>query len=136
MKSRFEELGRINIKNFPIATSILMRSALETIIKLYLDSKDDKSLKQDKTLAGDLLDLQKEFGNTKGIKNEINVLVDQNPKKDGSVGWFNAITHDKNFLVSKKDVFTAWGKVCPVIVFLLKQIEQNKSQAVASPQQP
>ncbi|WP_296178942.1 hypothetical protein [uncultured Mobiluncus sp.] len=136
MKSRFDELGRINIKNFPIATSILMRSALETIIKLYLDSKADKSLKQDKTLAGDLLDLQKEFGNTKGIKNEINVLVDQNPKKDGSVGWFNAITHDKNFPVSKEEVFTAWRKVCPVIVFLLKQIEQNKSQAVASPQQP
>lgn len=64
------------------------------------------------------------------------LLVDQNPKKDGSVGWFNAITHDKNFLVSKEEVFTAWGKVCPVIVFLLKQIEQNKSQAVASPQQP
>ncbi len=123
MKILFIELENINARNFPLAASMLMRSLLESVVKFYLPP--DESGKQGGRLPtlGQLFQyINREFGGEGSpIGSGVSRIFSGRSHNPGSVKWFNAVTHDYEFVPDLADVHNAWSVVYPVINHLIEK---------------
>ncbi|MEW6894550.1 hypothetical protein V3M68_03305 [Trueperella pyogenes] len=123
MKDLFIELENINARNFRLATSMLMRSLLESVVKFYLPP--DESGRQGRRLPtlGQLFQyINREFGGEGSpIGSGVSRIFSGRSHNPGSVKWFNAVTHDYEFVPHLEDVHNAWSVVYPVINHLIEK---------------
>jgi hypothetical protein len=127
LKYRYHELGRISLKDFPISAAILMRSVLESTVKIHFEGTSTP-------VSGMLKDVfnqvYQSYGKNKALKAPINFIRSGNAQKYGSIEWFNHIAHSADATVSGDDVRQAWKVVNPLLRHLLL------SQASAAPATP
>ncbi|MFZ1362392.1 MAG: hypothetical protein WAS05_05580 [Candidatus Nanopelagicales bacterium] len=122
MRHRLHELSTLRLKNHPYAAAMLMRSVLETSIKYHYDQKGRSASGR---LSHVVQQVATDYGKEAQIKNVLPTIKSGQAKPAGSVGWFNAVTHDGNFPVDHNDVLAAWKLNEPLVRFLLKPAPKN-----------
>lgn len=117
LKERYFELRKINVKELPAATGMLLRSVLETTIKHHFAQSGAPR-------SGDLSDVFKlvvaSYGSVKALKAPISIISSGGVSKEGSLQWFNVLTHSADIVVTPDNVRNAWKTVNPVIRRLLE----------------
>lgn len=126
MRHRLHELSTLQLKKHQYAAAMLMRSVLETSIKYHYDQKG-------RSVSGRLSQVVQQvvtdYGKEAQIKNLLPTIKSGQAKPVGSVGWFNAVTHDGNFPVDHRDVLAAWKLNEPLVRFLLKPAQKNEGDS-------
>lgn len=117
LKLRYFELRKINLANLPIASAILMRSTLETTIKVHFEGSPTPATGQ---LSEVFKCVVQSYGKERSLKSTIAAINSGNAQKQGSIQWFNLIAHDADASVSKDDVRQAWKVVTPLLRRLLR----------------
>ena len=117
LKERYFELRKINVKELPAATGMLLRSVLETTIKHHFAQSGAPR-------SGDLSDVFKlvvaSYGSVKALKAPISIISSGGVSKEGSLQWFNVLTHSADIVVTPDNVRNAWKTVNTVIRRLLE----------------
>lgn len=124
LKERYIELRRLSLSDFPITTAILLRSILETTVKLHLESKN---LSPSGALKEVLKQLADAYPKDRALKTSLNPISSGNDQKPGSVRWFNLVAHSPDKPVSSGDVREAWKLVEPLLRRLLPSRESGNS---------
>ena len=124
LKERYIELRRLSLSDFPITTAILLRSILETTVKLHLESED---LSPSGALREVLKQLADAYPKDRALKTSLNPISSGNDQKPGSVQWFNLVAHSPDKPVSSGDVREAWKLVEPLLRRLLPSRESGNS---------
>lgn len=121
LKLRYFELRRISLSNLPISAAILMRSVLESTIKVHFESSPTP-------VSGELSSVFKQvaqsYGQERALKATINAIQSGNVHKHGSIQWFNLIAHSADASVTADDVRQAWKVVNPLLRHLLGRPSQ------------
>ncbi|WP_081815223.1 hypothetical protein [Leifsonia aquatica] len=116
LKLRYFELRKISLSNLPIAAAILMRSVLESTIKVHFEGTSTP-------VSGELNAVFKQvvqsYGQDKSLRATINAIQTGNAHKHGSIQWFNLIAHSADASVNADDVRQAWKAVGPLLRRLL-----------------
>ena len=122
LKNRYFELRKISLSSLPISAAILMRSVLESTIKLHFENSPTP-------VSGELSTVFKQvvasYGKEKALKATIGAIQSGNVHKQGSIQWFNLIAHSADAAVTADDVRQAWKVVNPLIRHLLRQQVQS-----------
>jgi hypothetical protein len=122
LKLRYFELRKISLPDLPIAAAILMRSILESTIKIHFESSPDR-------ISGELNSVFKQvvdsYGQEKALKTTVNIIRSGNSRKCGSIQWFNLIAHSADGSVGADDVRQAWKVVNPLLRRLLASLGQG-----------
>lgn len=117
LKLRYFELRKISLSNLPISAAILMRSILESTIKVHFEVANPPA-------TGELREVFKyvaqAYGQEKSLKATVNVIQSGNVHKHGSIQWFNLIAHSADASVTADDVRQAWKAVGPLLRRLLQ----------------
>lgn len=117
LHDRYQELRRMNYKDFPAATAIMLRSIVETTIKHHFARGQytvGENLGYGMKCVFEAYNKRKELASTIGYI--------RNGRSPGSVTWFNMAAHDFNAVVEPAQVYEAWRKVSPLLVFLLRTV--------------
>ncbi len=116
LKLRYFELRKISLSELHISAAILLRSVLESTIKLHFESSATP-------VSGELSTVFKQvvtsYGQDKALKATINVIQSGGVHKHGSIQWFNLIAHSADASVTPDDVRQAWKVVSPLLRRLL-----------------
>lgn len=116
LKLRYFELRKISLSNLSISAAILMRSVLESTIKVHFEGTSTP-------VSGQLNDVFKQvvqaYGQDKSLRATINTIQTGNVQKHGSIQWFNLIAHSADASVDADDVRQAWKTVGPLLRRLL-----------------
>lgn len=117
LKLRYFELRKISLSGLPIASAILMRSVLESTIKVHFEGSASPA-------KGELSVVFKRvdecYGRDKVLRSTINAIKSGGASKPGSIQWFNIIAHSADAAVSEDDVRQAWKVVNPLLRRLLR----------------
>lgn len=117
LKHRYIELRKISLSDLPIAASILMRSILESTIKIHFEGTATP-------VSGELRNVFKQvaqsYGQEKALKATINTIQSGDFHKHGSIQWFNLIAHSADASVTAQDVRQAWRVVNPLLRYLIR----------------
>lgn len=117
LKQRYIELRAISLSKFPNAAAILMRSVLETTIKVHFEAMQ-------RPVKGELRSVMKQvakrYGNEKRFKQVIDMIESGGAGKEGSIQWFNLVAHSPDSCVRANDVRNAWYTVNPLLRHLLR----------------
>jgi hypothetical protein len=116
LKLRYFELRKISLSILPISAAILMRSILESTIKVHFESSTPVSGE----LSSVFKQVSQTYGQEKSLKATINNIQSGNAHKQGSIQWFNLIAHSADAAVSADDVRQAWKVVGPLLRHLLR----------------
>lgn len=119
IQTLFIELQRINIRDFPVASTMLMRATLEGTVKLALTEEecgDRNQLQQLFTVVQ-----RKSTSENWPCKANVNSIKSGNVERHGSIQWFNLIAHDFNHHPTPESVHQAWSLVYPVIENMLTE---------------
>ena len=117
LKYRYIELRKINLANLPITAAILMRSVLESTIKIHFEGS---STPVSGMLKEAFKQVELSYGKDKGLKATISTIQSGNVQKYGSIQWLNLIAHSADATVSADDVRQAWKVVNPLLRHLLR----------------
>lgn len=116
---------KISLSTFPISSAILMRSVLETAIKVHFE---DSATPVTGELNAIFNEVVKVYGSEKALRSTINTIKSGNAQKHGSIQWFNLITHSADASVTAEDVRQAWKTVSPLLRRLLRPPTQPVSK--------
>ena len=116
---------KISLSTFPISSAILMRSVLETTIKVHFE---DSATPVTGELNAIFNEVVKVYGSEKALRSTINTIKSGNAQKHGSIQWFNLITHSADASVTAEDVRQAWKTVSPLLRRLLRPPTQPVSK--------
>ena len=119
LKKRYFELKRIDVVRFPIAAAMLMRSVLESTVKIHFEATTTPVTGQ---LEVVLKQVEDSYGSNKAVKFTITQIRSGGVLKPGSIQWFNMMTHHADASPSHTDVRSAWSVVNPLLRFLLAPI--------------
>jgi hypothetical protein len=117
LKLRYFELRRITLSTLPTATAILLRSVLESTVKVHFESS---STPVSGELSAVFAQVSKSYGNVKALRNTINSIQSGSAQKPGSIQWFNLVVHSSDAAVSAEDVREGWKLVGPILRHLLR----------------
>ncbi|GAA2012866.1 hypothetical protein [Microbacterium ulmi] len=117
LKLRYHELREIGLARLPIAAAILMRSVLESTIKVHFEGSSTPVTGE---LSKVFAQVVQTYGSEKSLKATINAIQSGNVHKHGSIQWFNLIAHSADASVSADDVRQAWRVVNPLLRHLLR----------------
>ena len=116
LKHRYFELRKISLSELSIASAILLRSVLESTIKVHFESSSTP-------VSGELATVFKQivtsYGQEKALKATINTIQSGGVNKQGSIQWFNLVAHSADASVTAEDVRQAWRVVNPLLRRLL-----------------
>lgn len=116
LKLRYFELRRVSLSNLPISAVILMRSVLESTIKVHFESSPTP-------VSGELSKVFRQvvesYGQDKTLRATINAIQSGNVDKHGSIQWFNLIAHSADAAAGADEVRQAWKIVSPLLRRLL-----------------
>lgn len=116
LKRRYFELRKISLSDLSIASAILLRSVLESTIKVHFESS---STPVSGELAAVFRQVATSYGQDKALRATINMIQSGGVNKQGSVQWFNLVAHSADAAVTAEDVRQAWSLVNPLIRHLL-----------------
>jgi len=116
LKLRYFELRRINLSSLPISAAILMRSVLESTIKVHFESSPTPVSGE---LSSVFRQVAQSYGQERALRATINAIQSGDAQKHGSIPWFNLIAHSADASVSADDVRQAWRVVNPLLRYLL-----------------
>lgn len=125
LKSRYFELRKISLSTFPISSAILMRSVLETTIKVHFEGSATPVTGELSPIFNEVV---KVYGSEKALRSTINTIKSGDAQKHGSIQWFNLITHSADASVTAEDVRQAWKTVSPLLRCLLRPPTQSVSK--------
>ena len=126
LKHRYFELRKISLSDLSIASAILLRSVLESTIKVHFESSSTP-------VSGELAAVFKQvvtsYGQDKALKATINTIQSGGVNMQGSIQWFNLVAHSADASVAAEDVRQAWRVVNPLIRRLLLPPAQQAPNA-------
>lgn len=117
LKLRYIELRKISLSSFPIAAAILLRSTLESTIKIHFENTDKPATGE---LKSAFARVEETYKSQKSLKSTINTIKSGGEDKPGSITWFNLIAHNAEATVDSKGVRQAWKVVNPLLRRLLR----------------
>ncbi|GAB77004.1 hypothetical protein SAMN05421595_2139 [Austwickia chelonae] len=120
LQKRFIELRSIDLGVHPVAGSVLLRSVVESTIKLHYSKRGNHAVKG---MLGQVVPhLATDYGNVGSISQSIRLL--QNAiapqQRPGSGNWFNSASHDPAAVINAQQVRDAWQELEPLLLFLLQ----------------
>lgn len=116
LKNRYIELRSINISKHPVATTVLLRSVLESTIKIHFESTPTPATGE---LNAAFKTVVAAYNKDKSLRHAINTVQSGNTHKPGSIQWFNLITHSADASTDPKEIHQAWKTVSPLLRRLL-----------------
>lgn len=116
LQIRFHELRKINIADLPTASAILMRSILETTIKVHFELAGSNATGQ---LAQVFKKVSERFQGDKALRQQIGIIGSGDADTPGSIQWFNLAAHGADVVVKPDQVRDAWKTINPVLRRLL-----------------
>lgn len=118
LRRRFEELKRLDVRDFPNAAHDLLRTVLECAIKDYFSYKG-RSL-AGATLGNCINELSKEYQNDRRMTSFINVINRRGrmpaDQFAGTAVSLNASNHEPDSFVTGPDVHEAWERLKPILI--------------------
>ncbi|ORA58442.1 hypothetical protein [Mycobacteroides franklinii] len=121
LKLRYFELRKVSLSNLPISASILLRSVLESTIKVHFESSATPVSGE---LSAVFRQIDQSYGQIKALRATISAIQSGNAHKHGSIQWFNLTAHSADASVTAEDVRQAWKVVSPLLRHLLRQSVQ------------
>jgi hypothetical protein len=123
LRRRFEELQRINVRDFPNAAYDLLRTVLECSIKEYFDV-NNLTLQAGATLGPSVNALAAHFrGNDRRMTDLINHINRsgqmQANQYAGTGSSLNASNHNAASFATQQDVHEAWDRLKPILITLV-----------------
>ena len=117
LKLRYFELRAISLSKFPIASAILIRSVLESTIKIHFEGAANPAKGELSTVFKHVVE---SYGRDKALRSTINTIQSGDACKHGSIQWFNIIAHSADAIADEDDVRQAWKVVNPLLRRLLR----------------
>ncbi|TQL48744.1 hypothetical protein FB562_1845 [Homoserinimonas aerilata] len=132
LQHRWRELRLINVRDFPAAATMLMRSLIEASIKEHFGLGNGVELTG--MLGQVMARVTKDYKENGQLAYAISTL--NRVKRDastvpGSGQWFNLVSHSVNVDVTGREVHQAWTVVFPLVRFMLTE---QRSPAPVRPQ--
>ena len=120
LQHRWRELRQINVKDFPPAATMLMRSLIEASIKEHFGLGN--GIEVTGMLSQVMVRVTSEYKTNGQLSHAIATL--NRVKNDastvpGSGRWFNLVSHSVNTDVTGEQVHQAWRVVFPLVRFML-----------------
>ncbi|MCR3719122.1 MULTISPECIES: hypothetical protein [Prauserella salsuginis group] len=117
LRRRFEELGRLDVRDFPNATHDLLRTVLECAIKDYFRTNGQSTPRMLKecveALSKEFQKDQKMTSHISAIKRTGRMNADQ---LAGTADSLNTSNHEPDQFVAAKEVHAAWDRLKPILV--------------------
>lgn len=123
LRRRFEELQRINVRDFPNAAYDLLRTVLECSIKEYFDV-NNLTLQAGATLGPSVTALATHFrGNNRRMTDLINAINRSGQMSAnqyaGTGSSLNASNHNAGSFAEQRDVHEGWDRLKPILIELV-----------------
>lgn len=123
LRRRYEELQRINVRDFPNAAYDLLRTVLECSIKEYF-AVNNLTLQANATLGPSVTALAAHFrGNDRRMTDLINHINRsgqmQSNQYPGTGSSLNASNHNAGSFATQNDVHEAWDRLKPILLELV-----------------
>jgi hypothetical protein len=119
LRRRFEELRRLDVRDFPNAAHDLLRTVLECAIKDHLVSQQQYRL-AGKQLNACILELGKVYQSDQRMTALINAINRKGSmpavQYAGTAASLNASNHEPDSFVTGKDVHEAWDRIKPIVI--------------------
>ncbi|MBX3100770.1 MAG: hypothetical protein KF761_14480 [Salinibacterium sp.] len=128
MRTRYEELHRINVKNFPNATFDIMRTFIECAIKAYFVSANDPVVRGGGQggpiqLSHCLAHVDSRLGKDSTVARGLTIMRSRqfsNPDTYlASALAFNDSNHDPDVVFNYEQVNSMWAQISPFVKLLL-----------------
>ena len=119
VQTLFIELQRINVRDCPVASTMLMRAVFEATLKLTLTREERGNANQLRPLT--VVVQQKAREESWPCRANVNNIAGGNESRPGSVKWFNLVAHDYNLQPTGENIHQAWSLVYPVIGHMLME---------------
>lgn len=128
LRRRFEELSRLNVREFPNATFDLLRTVLECSIKQYFRDIGEP-LAVGSTLGPSVIELAKHFQSDKKLTLIINAINRRGRLKSEEFQLtyeaLNASNHEPDAFADSEYVHASWDRLVPLITRLLQGKQMN-----------
>lgn len=119
LRRRFEELKRLDVRDFPNAAYDLLRTVLECAIKDHFFAKWQKRL-TGKMLGACITELAQAYQNDQRLTTLINAVNRKGSMPaaqfTGTAFSLNASNHEPDAFVIGKDVHEAWERIKPILI--------------------
>lgn len=118
LERRYQELRKLEVRVVPIATTMVMRSVLESTIKWHYETSGARAHGELKQVFGRVSD---DYSGDRALKAAIGKVRSGGSTQPGSITWFNGIVHDGDAAPSESEVRAAWDLINPLLRHLLRQ---------------
>jgi len=119
LRRRFEELRRLDLRDFPNAAHDLLRTVLECAIKDHFAAKG-RPLPSKSTLGGCVEDLAQDYQANPRMTTLINLINRKGRMKtdqfSGTASSLNASNHEPDSFVQSPDVHAGWERIKPILI--------------------
>jgi hypothetical protein len=119
LRRRFEELKRLDLRDFPNAAHDLLRTVLECAIKDHFAAKG-RPLPSKSTLGGCVEDLAQDYQANPRMTTLINLINRKGRMKtdqfSGTAASLNASNHEPDSFVQSPDVHAGWERIKPILI--------------------
>lgn len=128
MRARYDELRRINVKNFPNATFDIMRTFIECAIKVYFESAHDPVTRGGGPsgpvqLSHCLSHMNARLGSNSTVSRALTIMRSKQFSNSetyvASSVAFNDSNHDPEVVFNYEQVNSMWAQLRPLVKFLL-----------------
>jgi hypothetical protein len=124
LRRRFEELQRLDVRDFPNATHDLLRTILECSIKDYFKATG-QPLQANVMLGHCVTALARAFQGNRSMTNFINAINHRGMmhahQLAGTATHLNASNHEPDSFVTGPDVHEAWERLKPILLEIVGQ---------------
>ena len=122
MRRRFEELQRIDVRDFPNAAHDLLRTVLECSIKEYLAAQR-RPVRPGSTIGHCIDELAKDFSGDRRMTTLINSINRKGRMSAaqfaGTADALNSSNHEPDHFVEGRNVHEAWDKIKPILAAIV-----------------
>ena len=119
MRRRFEEVGRIDVRDFPNATHDLLRTIFECAIKDFFKAEGDP-FPPKATIGNCIEKLSRHFHSNARMTALINAINRKgrmgSEQYAGTADALNAANHEPDHFVDAKEVHASWEKIKPIVI--------------------
>jgi hypothetical protein len=119
LRRRFEELQRLDVRDFPNAAHDLLRTVLECAIKDHFVTSQQQRL-TGKQLGACIIELAKAYQRDQRMTSLINAINRKGAmpavQYAGTAASLNASNHEPDSFVTGKDVHEAWDRIKPILI--------------------
>ncbi|MDF8263278.1 hypothetical protein [Luteipulveratus flavus] len=122
VRRRFEEVGRIDVRDFPNATHDLLRTILECAIKDFFKAEGDP-FPPKATIGNCIEKLSRHFQSNFRMTALINGINRKgrmgSEQYAGTADALNAANHEPDHFVDAREVHASWEKIKPIVIEII-----------------